>query len=158
MNIQRRARIMSRMMPGMIMALAMMGAIMGGTAMPAQADAPASGEVIYHSKLNDTLIDLARRYFNRVEDYRVVQQLNHVAVPEHLQPNIDLRIPISILRATPVTATIISFRGDVRLGDDRHGASVGAILNEGMRIETGRDPSSASVRRMDRPSPCPRKA
>lgn len=139
MNIQRRARIMSRMMPGMIMALA----VVGGPATSVRADAPASpaavsgGEVIYHSKLNDTLIDLARRYFNRVEDYRVVQQINHVPIPEHLQPGIDLRIPVSILRGTPVTATITSFRGDVRLGDDRHGAAVGATLTEGMRIETG---------------------
>lgn len=133
MNIQRRARIMSRMMPGMIMALA----LTGGTAMPVHAAPPVSGEVIYHSKLNDTLIDLARRYFNRIEDYRVVQQLNHVPIPEHLQPGIDLRIPVAILRATPVTATIISFRGDVRLGEDRHAATTGATLTEGMRIETG---------------------
>lgn len=152
MSIQRRARIMSRMMPGMIQALAATGLAMVGPALPARADtpdAPPSGEVIYHSKLNDTLIDLARRYFNRVEDYRVVQQINHVPIPEHLQPGVDLRIPIAILRGTPVTATIISFRGDVRLGDDRHEATVGATLSEGTRIETGAG-SFLSFRAADR--------
>lgn len=120
-----------------------MGSAMGGPATSVRAGTAAvsastsDGEVIYHSKLHDTLIDLARRYFNRVEDYRVVQQINHVPIPEHLQPDIDLRIPVSILRTAPVTATILSFRGDVRLGDDLHGATVGATLNEGTRIETG---------------------
>jgi hypothetical protein len=134
MSIQRRARIMSRMMPGMVLALAMIS----GLATMAHADSfSVPTEVTYHTKANDTLIDLARRYFNRVEDYRVVQQINHVAVPQHLQPGIDLRIPVAILRGTPVTATVISFRGDVRLGEDHHNVTAGATLTEGTRIETG---------------------
>lgn len=134
MNIQRRARIMSSMVPGMMMVLAAMA--VSPTASRAQEARPPA-EVIYHTKITDTLIDLARRYFNRVEDYRIVQQLNHVPVPEHLKPGIDLRIPVALLRGDPVTATVVTFRGDVRMGEDRRAVTPGAILAEGTRIETG---------------------
>jgi hypothetical protein len=134
MNAHRQARIMARMIPGMIASLV----LSQGLAPAAMAaDGPVPTEVTYHTKLNDTLIDLARRWFNRVEDYRVVQQLNHVPIPEHLQPDIDLRIPVALLRAAPETATVLTFRGDVRVGDDRHPVTPGATLAEGTRIETG---------------------
>jgi hypothetical protein len=140
MTKHHQARRMPRMRPGIAIGLSCLGflAPQGFLAPKAWADAPAPPtEATYHTKLHDTLIDLARRYFNRVEDYRVVQQLNHVPIPEHLQPDIDLRIPVALLRGAPATASIISFRGDVRLGEDRHAATQGAVLNEGTRIETG---------------------
>lgn len=134
MTHNHQARRMPRMRPGIAIGLICLGFL----AQEARADAPAPPtEATYHTKLHDTLIDLARRYFNRVEDYRVVQQLNHVPIPEHLQPDVDLRIPVALLRGAPATASIISFRGDVRLGEDRHAATQGAVLNEGTRIETG---------------------
>lgn len=135
------ARIMSRMKPGMIMAL-MLAQGLACPTMAAGRDAPheAPAEVIYRTHVNDTLYDLARRYFNSFDDYRVVQQLNHVAIPQHLQPDVELRIPVSLLRGTPQTATVLTYRGDVRLGEDRHPVTPGATLSEGMRIETG--PSS----------------
>jgi hypothetical protein len=139
MNFHRRSRIMSRMMPGMILMLTPVLTMVNGL-VPCAMAAPVAAEpteVIYHTKLHDTLIDLARRYFNRVEDYRVVQQLNHVPIPEHLQPDIDLHIPVAILRGDPATATVLTFRGDVRLGEDRHPITPGAMLTEGLRIETG---------------------
>ncbi|MDE2168533.1 MAG: FecR domain-containing protein [Sphingomonadales bacterium] len=128
---------MSRMKPGMTMALMLAqglapSAMAAGSAMPA--------EVTYHTHVNDTLYDLARRYFNHFDDYRVVQQLNHVAIPEHLQPDVDLRIPVNLLRGAPQNATVLTYRGDVRLGEDRHPVTPGTTLSEGMRIETG--PSS----------------
>jgi len=137
MNAHRRARIMSRMMPGMVLALTLLtGAPFAGLAPVARA-ADTPEQVTYRTKVTDTLIDLARRYFIRVEDYRVVQQLNHVPVPEHLQPDIDLRIPVALLRGTPETATVLTWRGDVLLGEDRHLLRPGVKLTEGMRIETG---------------------
>jgi hypothetical protein len=134
MNKHFQARRMPRMMAGITTALNL--ALLCGLPSAAQAQNTPT-EATYHTHLHDTLIDLARRYFNRVEDYRVVQQLNHVPIPEHLQPDIDLRIPVELLRGQSVTASIISFRGDVRLGEDRHAATQGAMLAEGTRIETG---------------------
>ncbi|WP_206239522.1 FecR family protein [Novosphingobium terrae] len=134
MNKHFQARRMPRMMPGITTALNL--ALFCSLPSAAWAQNTPS-EVTYHTHLHDTLIDLARRYFNRVEDYRVVQQLNHVPIPEHLQPDIDLRIPVNLLRGASATASVISFRGDVRLGEDRHAATQGAVLAEGTRIETG---------------------
>ncbi len=94
-------------------------------------------EVLYRTKLHDTLYDLARRYMVRQSDYLTVQTLNHVRTPEHLPPNLQLRIPVALLKSELVTAQVVSFRGDVRIGEDRRAPQVGATLAEGARLETG---------------------
>lgn len=139
MNTHFQARRMPRMMAGITTALNLVLLCgLPSAALAQNAAFPNSpSEATYRTHLHDTLIDLARRYFIRVDDYRVVQQLNHVPIPEHLQPDVDLRIPGNLLRGASVTASVISFRGDVRLGEDRHAAAQGDVLAEGTRIETG---------------------
>lgn len=101
----------------------------------AAAEPDAKTEVVYRTKPNDTLYDLARRYFVRQADYRIVQTLNHVTTPEHLPPNRNLRVPVALLRGAPVQAVILSFSGDVTVSGAR--ARPGMALNEGARLQTG---------------------
>jgi hypothetical protein len=50
-------------------------------------------EIVYTVQAGDTLIDLAKRGFNRRVDYVVAQRLNRITNPRALQPGSAMRIP-----------------------------------------------------------------
>lgn len=97
--------------------------------------------VIYEIKRGENLFSIAARYFDRIGSIRVVQQLNRIANPRTIPVGTRLRIPVSILRTEPLTASIISARGTVliRQGARSIDAKPDIRLSQGTVIETGND-------------------
>lgn len=99
-----------------------------------------SDRVTYRITKGDNLFTLAARYFVKPGDYVIVQRLNRIAYPRRLQIGTTIVIPRPLLRHEPTSATIHSFRGDVRIGAQGKStpAAVGRRVREGDWIETGR--------------------
>lgn len=97
--------------------------------------------VDYVVSIKDTLYDLASHYLVDPGSWVVLQKLNRVREPKHLQPDSILRIPRALLKELPLTARTIAVTGFVE-----HAASDGPFvplhidtnLAEGDRIRTGR--------------------
>jgi hypothetical protein len=97
----------------------------------------AAAALRYVVRKNDSLDNLARRYFVSVGAIRAVAAANRMAVPRKLAEKETLLIPYSVLRWTAVNGQIASFRGAVRVG--QKSAAVGKVIDEGAQIETAAD-------------------
>jgi hypothetical protein len=94
----------------------------------------------YRVRINDTLYDLASHYLVDPGSWVVLQKLNRVREPKHLQPDSILRIPRALLKELSLTARTIAVSGFVE-----HASSDGSFaplhidtnLAEGDRIRTG---------------------
>lgn len=93
----------------------------------------------YVVRAGDTLIDLARKYMTRADDYRALQRENRVANPRRMATGRTLNIPVDLLRTRPDTATLESYRGQVQVlrGGQTPALSRGMALQEGDIIATG---------------------
>ena len=120
-----------------IIGFALLMPLVAASAAPVAADDSAGEEVRYRVRAGDTLSLLAARYMLRPEDYRIVQDLNHVARPDRLPKNTDLRIPVALLRVVPARAVIVSFSGEVLVTADGKRARPGMAIGEGARLQTG---------------------
>ena len=89
----------------------------------------------------DTLIGLSSSVLNSPTAWREVAKLNKLPNPNRILPGQRLRIPTRLLRANPVSATLVSVSGDVQAGDAP--ASVGARVGEGQSVQTG--PNGSAV-------------
>jgi hypothetical protein len=100
-----------------------------------EADPP----VRYVVKPGDNLFTLGRDYLLRPQDYRLVQQTNHVADPRRLKVGSTLLFEASLLKSRPTEAHITAFSGQVRvIGPARTaGASIGMGVGEGQTVTTG---------------------
>ncbi len=108
----------------------------------ATAAAPETGDVVtYTVKPGESLYALAGRYFLHLSDYRVVQRANRIANPLRIPVGTVLRVPVAVLRATPLVAKVAAFHGAVRLTAESRDVVpvVGAELSAGAVIETGGD-------------------
>ena len=130
----------------MRLALAILLTATALAAAPGPAPAPADTLMPYTVRLNDNLYTLAQRYFRRLDDYRTVQALNRVRDPYRLTIGSTLMIPRAVLRATPIDAKLIAFRGAVTL--DGQPASLDAPVKLGSRLVTGSN-ASASIQLPD---------
>ena len=101
------------------------------------APAPESRILRYKVRKDDSLSNLARRYFVSAKAIDQVVAVNKMGQPRKLMENETLAIPYRLLRWKPVNGAVISFRGQVRLGGET--ASVGKSLQEGSQIETSSD-------------------
>ncbi|WP_448091827.1 FecR domain-containing protein [Pseudomonas lini] len=97
--------------------------------------------VDYVVRIKDTLYDLASNYLVDPGSWVVVQKLNHVREPKHLQPDSILRIPRALLKEVSLTARTIAVNGFVEHATG-HGPfaplHIDTNLAEGDRIRTGR--------------------
>lgn len=91
----------------------------------------------YQVRKDDTLNNLARRYFVSVAAIDQVVKASNLGQPRKLIENETIQIPYRVLRWQPVNGAVVSFRGMVRLGGEV--ASVGKRLDEGARVETAGD-------------------
>ena len=64
-------------------------------------------DFLYRVREGDTLINLAGRYMDSVEGWRLLQQRNHVADPYRLKPGSLLRIPFDRIPVVPATAQVV---------------------------------------------------
>ncbi|HWJ68900.1 MAG TPA: FecR domain-containing protein [Sphingobium sp.] len=124
------------------MAIALLGLAAGAPAL-AQGGRPAlegpADHVRYTIRKGDTLYDLAERYFVRLEDYRAVQRLNHIADPYRIPIGRVITVPMRLVRIEPLAARLIAARGTVRVQVEARDlpVRVGMPIAIGTRLETG---------------------
>jgi hypothetical protein len=94
--------------------------------------------IVYEVKRGDTLIDLSKKYFVRPGDYRSVQRANAIANPNIIPLGKKLLIHRDLLRYEPVTARMLSIRGNVNVTAQGRAltASNGMAVGEGALIRT----------------------
>ncbi len=107
---------------------------------PAFSQSTANDDFVYDVKAGDTLIGLASAYFTQAGDYLSVQRSNRVANPRRMPIGSQLRIPVNLLRFTPVQLQVVSFSGNVTVstGGAQRVPTVGQIIPEGSVLQTGR--------------------
>ncbi|RKU02267.1 peptidase M23 [Burkholderia sp. Nafp2/4-1b] len=105
----------------------------------AQPPAAAGKTVVYRTHAGDTLYDVAARYLQGPDDWHLLQQINGVPAPKHLQPGIALKLPVARLRKEKLTARVVAVQGTAERasGDAYAPLANDATLAEGDRIRTG---------------------
>ena len=71
--------------------------------------------VEYQFKRGDTLIELARKYFRKSSDYRIVQRLNRIRNPHRIPVGKKVTIPFHLLKYRKSQANLSAFRGNVSI-------------------------------------------
>ncbi|WP_109481048.1 FecR domain-containing protein [Paraburkholderia sp. C35] len=108
-----------------------------------KSDKPArEATTIYVTRAGDTLYDLADRYLRDPRDWVVLRKLNHVADPLHLQPGVQLRLPVTLLKQEPSTARVVAVSGPATHAFRQNPfvpVTVGMVLVEGDRVRTGHE-------------------
>lgn len=105
----------------------------------------------YTVRPGDTLVNIAKRYLAKVDDWQAVQKANQVDDPYRLLPGTVLRIPAAMLRRSPAEVIIEASSGSVRRrhgGGDWEDAVSGQRVTAGSRLET-LDDGSALLRLAD---------
>jgi hypothetical protein len=119
-----------------VLPLALLFTALPITAFAASADD--EGLISYQVRKGDTLIDLGARFFNRPQDYRIVQSQNKIINPSAIPVGSIIYIPRNLLRFQPGSAKLISVRGAVVIGGGSAAsqAKIGQIISEGARLST----------------------
>ena len=94
----------------------------------------------------DTLIDLGRRYLADPRQWPQLQTFNRIPHPRRIPVGTVVRIPVRLLAAEAVPATLLAVSGDVR-GADGQALVAGQSVPQGGRLHTG--DGQASVRLVD---------
>lgn len=95
---------------------------------------------IYVTRPGDTLYDVADRYLRDPRDWAVLRNLNHVADPLHLQPGVQLRLPVALLKQEPRSARVVAVSGPASHAFRQNPfapVTAGMVLVEGDRLQTG---------------------
>lgn len=127
---------------GCFAACAFVGALAGPAARAAPMPSDAAAEaIIYEMKRGDNLYTLAGRYFTSRDAIRAVQRINRIANAHRIPVATRLRIPLSLLRAEPLKARVLSLRGAVSAAQGGRAVRVasGSELASDTVIETGSD-------------------
>ncbi|RQR74670.1 MULTISPECIES: FecR domain-containing protein [unclassified Burkholderia] len=105
----------------------------------AQPSAAAGKMVVYRTHAGDTLYDVAARYLQGPDDWQLLQRINGVPAPKHLQPDIALKLPAARLRKEKLTARVVAVQGTAeRASGGAYAPLVNdATLTEGDRVRTG---------------------
>lgn len=104
--------------------------------------ARANDDYAYQVTRNDTLIGVTTRLLTTPADWPKVARYNNKRNPNYLSPGETVRIPFSMLKTTPATATVSHVQGDVKAASGGASASalaLGASLAEGAQVTTGKD-------------------
>ncbi len=103
---------------------------------PANQATPA--DYAYLAQRGDTLIGVAARLLIKPADWVTLQKKNRIADPRRLVPGSVILIPVHLLRMSPLSAEVVSVRGDAK---DGAGSPLkpGQTLGESTALATGRD-------------------
>jgi hypothetical protein len=108
-------------------------------ASPVSASDAQSETITYRMKQGDSLYRLSEKYLAGRTAYVEIGRLNRIANPLAIAPGTTIRIPVRLLKATPLEAQLASYQGAVRI--ERSGAvvapKIGMAINEGQIVETG---------------------
>jgi hypothetical protein len=100
----------------------------------------ASTTATYVTQSGDTLYDIASRYLRDPRDWSALHSLNHVKASRRLQPGIELRLPVVLLKQEPQSARIVATNGPAEHAYRENvfvPVTVGMTLGEGDRLRTG---------------------
>ncbi|WP_176047132.1 FecR domain-containing protein [Burkholderia sp. BCC1644] len=105
----------------------------------AQPPADAGRTVVYRTQAGDTLYDVAARYLQGADDWQLLQRINGVPAPKHLQPGVALKLPVARLRKEKLTARVVAVQGTAERASGAAYAPLAndATLAEGDRVRTG---------------------
>ncbi|RBL66009.1 peptidase M23, partial [Pseudomonas sp. MWU13-2625] len=105
----------------------------------AQPPEAAGKMAVYRTQAGDTLSDVAARYLQGVDDWQLLQRINGVPAPKHLQPGTALKLPVARLRKEKLTARVVAVQGSAERasGDADAPLANDATLAEGDRVRTG---------------------
>jgi hypothetical protein len=97
--------------------------------------------VAYRLVKGDNLYTLAERHFARTADFAVVQRENHIRNPYRMPVGSVVRIRKALLRFEPISARVLSYRGEIHVIRPRGEVPItpGLVLGEGDEIATGAD-------------------
>ncbi|MFM9937078.1 MAG: FecR domain-containing protein [Novosphingobium sp.] len=115
--------------------------VLAGSPANAAPPVPEPESISYEMKPGDNLYALARRYLTSMAAVGQVQRINRIANVYRVPVGTQLRIPLGLLRAEPLTARILSVRGAVRATQAGQAIALanGGELTPGTLIETGGD-------------------
>ena len=95
-----------------------------------------------HVTSGTNLIHLAREYCHQKSDWKTIAKINRLKSPYLIREQTTLKVPLSLLKYTKLTATLATIRGDVHLVDT-HGnktpATKGATLSSSQTVVTEED-------------------
>ena len=94
----------------------------------------------YTVQPGDKLIVLARDMLVKPGDWPEVARFNALPDPDVIHPGQTVKIPLRLLKFVPVTGKVVSVQGQVQAGNVP--ATVGQVIGEGSRIQTGKDSSA----------------
>jgi hypothetical protein len=101
-----------------------------------------SETVSYVTQVGDTLYDIASHYLRDPHDWSAVRRLNRVPVAQRIQPGLELRLPVVLLKQERQTARIVATSGPVERAyrqDVFIPVGIGMTFGEGDRLRTGHD-------------------
>ena len=111
-----------------------------GTLLPSvSAQAQAGDTVNYIFTKGDTLERFARKYLINVEAAKTVQDYNRIKDATKIRSGTVIKIPTSLLKGTPITASVVAFSGDVSIIGSKASFTpkVGTVVTEGQTLSTG---------------------
>lgn len=94
----------------------------------------------------DTLIALGRRFLADPRQWPQLQSFNQIADPRRIPVGTVLRIPLRLMPAEAVSATVVAVSGDVR-GADGRAVAEGQTVPQGGSLRTG--DGQATIRLVD---------
>lgn len=124
-----------------------LAAFLAFAAIPAFAQAPATGVYRYKVKAHDTFSALAAQYLVSERKWRELQSLTRVRDPRRLPAGLELAIPMSWLRYTNEPAKLTGFRGAVIVEwqGKQVGPTLGMAIAEGAGVATGPNSSATLI-------------
>ena len=101
--------------------------------------AEAGPEWVYSVRPKDTLIHFAKRHLINPQEWRTLQELNHIQNPYRIPIGSKLSVPLSMLKQSPAQATVLAVVGNVYQTDTNQSkqlVTVGQQLSMGSALET----------------------
>ncbi|MDI1258511.1 FecR domain-containing protein [Aquabacterium sp.] len=106
-----------------------------------QASAADDGSLYHHqARAGDTLIGLGQAMLLRPADWPRIARLNRIDNPRRIPIGSSIRIPLALMKSTPVQGAVLAVVGDATLAPARGKAmpaQVGAPIAPGTEIKTG---------------------
>ncbi len=84
----------------------------------------------YKFKKGDNLINVAKKHLLNKNNWQVVQKLNHISNPHAVPVGFPIKVPLTMVKLLPASATLILIQGDVKVGK----ASVEAVVYEPAKL------------------------
>jgi hypothetical protein len=97
--------------------------------------------VKYTVRNGDTLLGLTAKYLTGANAFQTIARVNRLPDNNRIYPGNVLIVPVAIMRAQPLQAKIVSFKGSTSVvtGGRSAGASVGLAVRPGDMLQTGVD-------------------